>query len=103
MMELKPGSRWKSAVCSAEMVVVRPPNSPGELQCGGSAVVPQSSAGSPDGGVDPAHANGVLIGKRYVDVASGLEVLGAKPGPGSLAFDGRPLTLKEAKPLPASD
>ena len=24
-MELKPGSRWKSAVCDTEVVVVRPP------------------------------------------------------------------------------
>lgn len=102
-MEIKPGSRWKSAVCSAEMVVVRPPSSTGELQCGGVAVRPQASAEAPSGEIDPAHANGVLIGKRYTDVPSGLEVLGAKPGKGSLAFDGRPLTLKEAKPLPASD
>jgi hypothetical protein len=102
-MELKPGSRWKSAVCTAEMVVVRPPTSAGELQCGGAAVVPQASGDAPSGSVDPAHANGVMIGKRYTDPESGIEVLGAKAGPGSLAFDGRALVLKEAKPLPASD
>lgn len=102
-MEIKPGSRWKSAVCTAEMVVVRPPDSAGELQCGGVAVIAQSSTQPPTGEIDPDHANGVLIGKRYIDVPTGLEVLGAKPGKGSLAFDGRPLTLKEAKPLPASD
>ena len=27
-MELKPGSRWKSAVCPAEVVIVRPPKEP---------------------------------------------------------------------------
>jgi hypothetical protein len=102
-MELKPGSRWKSAVCDAQMVVVRPPNTVGTLQCGGAPVLPQADATAPSGDVDAAHANGVLIGKRYVDETSGIEVLGAKPGKGSLAFDGRPLTLKEAKPLPASD
>ena len=102
-MEIKPGSRWKSAVCGAEMVVVRPPNEAGELQCGGVAVVSLSSSELAPGDIHPDHANGVLIGKRYIDVASGLEVLGAKAGKGSLAFDGRPLTLKEAKPLPASD
>lgn len=102
-MELKPGSRWKSAVCDAQMVVVRPPSTAGTLQCGGVPVLPQADAAAPSGNIDAAHANGVLIGKRYVDETSGIEVLGAKPGKGSLAFDGRPLTLKEAKPLPASD
>ncbi len=102
-MELKPGSRWKSAVCDAQLVVVRPPASAGELQCGGSAVLPIDDATAPTGIVDAAFSEGVAIGKRYVDDASGLEVLGAKAGKGSLAFGGRPLTVKGAKPLPASD
>ena len=102
-MEIKPGSRWKSAVCDAQIVVVRPPKVAGELQCGGVAVVPQVDAAAPSGDVHPDHAGGVLIGKRYIDEASGIEVLGAKAGKGSLAFDGRELNLKEAKPLPASD
>jgi hypothetical protein len=38
-----------------------------------------------------------------VDEESGIEVLGAKAGKGSLAYDGRALMLKDAKPLPASD
>lgn len=102
-MQLKPGSRWKSAVCDAQMVIVRPPVSSGELQCGGVAVLPLTDEAAASGNIDPAHADGVLIGKRYTDLTSGLEVLGAKPGQGSLAFNGVPLTLKEAKPLPASD
>ncbi len=102
-MEIKPGSRWKSAVCAAELVVVRPPKTAGELQCGGVAVLPQASTASTLGDVHPDHAKGVLIGKRYTDDESGIEVLGAKAGTGSLAYDGRPLALKEAKPLPASD
>ena len=101
-MELKPGSRWKSAVCSAECVVVRPPKSAGVLGCGGAPVV--SLDGTSSGGdIEPAFSSGVLIGKRYVDEASGIEVLGTKHGQGSLSFDGRALVLKEAKPLPASD
>lgn len=102
-MELKPGSRWKSAVCDAQMVVVRPPSGAGELRCGGTAVLPIDDAAAPTGAVSPDFAEGVAIGKRYIDEESGLEVLGAKAGKGSLAFDGRPLTLKGAKPLPASD
>jgi hypothetical protein len=84
------------------MVVVRPPKGAGELQCGGAAVVALADATS-GGDVHPDHAGGVLIGKRYTDAESGIEVLGAKAGTGSLSIDGRPMTLKEAKPLPASD
>jgi hypothetical protein len=102
-MELKPGSRWKSSVCEAQMVVVRPPQNAGVLECGGMAVLPQSDATPPTGEINADHAEGVLIGKRYFDEISGIEVLGAKAGAGSLSFDGRPMTLKEAKPLPASD
>lgn len=102
-MDIKPGSRWKSAVCTAEMVVVRPPKAAGELHCGGVAVLAHGSTDAPSGTPHADHASGVLIGKRYVDEESGIEVLGAKAGAGSLSYDGRPLTLKEAKPLPASD
>ncbi len=102
-MELKPGSRWKSAVCSAEMVVVRPPKSAGELQCGGHPVVAIADS-VPEGlALSADHSGGVLIGKRYTDEESGIEVLGSKAGQGSLAMDGRVMALKEAKPLPASD
>ena len=102
-MDLNPGSRWKSAVCDAQLVVVRPPSVAGELQCGGAAVVPIDDIKSPAGPVDPGFSDGVAIGKRYVDEQSGLEVLGAKAGQGSLAFNGVPMAIKGAKPLPASD
>jgi hypothetical protein len=102
-MELKPGSRWKSAVCDAQLVVVRPPSAAGELQCGGTAVLTIDDAAAPTGAISTDFAEGVAIGKRYVDEESGLEVLGAKAGKGSLAFDGRAMTVKGAKPLPASD
>jgi hypothetical protein len=45
----------------------------------------------------------ILLGKRYADESSGLEVLCTKPGPGPLTVDGRPLEVKGPKPLPASD
>ncbi|KPF91824.1 hypothetical protein IP81_07035 [Novosphingobium sp. AAP83] len=102
-MDIKPGSRWKSAVCDAQLVVVRPPKQAGELQCGGVAVLELADATAPGGDVHPDHAGGVMIGKRYTDAETGIEVLGAKAGRGSLSFDGRPLQLKDAKPLPASD
>ncbi|WP_246203134.1 hypothetical protein [Sphingomonas lacunae] len=101
-MELKPGSRWKSAVCDGEMVVVRPPSVAGTLACGGHPVLAHGGEGGGQGIVE-GHDGGLLMGKRYVDAESGIEVLGSKPGKGALSFDGRLLTIKDAKPLPASD
>lgn len=100
-MELKPGSRWKSAVSAVEVVVVRPPSGGGVLSCGGVAMVPH---GTPAAEVSAfAGAGETLAGKRYHDADSGLEALCAKGGGGELAFAGRPMTLKDAKKLPASD
>ena len=102
-MELKPGSRWKSAACNAEVIVVRPPKHPVVLECGGAPMM-EMAAAKPEGlTVSPAHAKGVLIGKRYFDEAAGIEVLGSKAGTGSLSIDGQPLSIKEPKPLPSSD
>ncbi len=103
MMELKPGSRWKSAVCGGEMVVVRPPKVAGTLACGGHAVVEFANNGNNGAAVIEGHDGGLLMGKRYIDEDSGLEVLGSKPGKGALSFEGRLMPTKDAKPLPASD
>jgi hypothetical protein len=102
-MELKPGSRWKSAVCDAEFVVVRPPKTGGELACGGTAVVPHSGEKPAGAALSPDHSGGTTVGKRYSDEESGIVVLASKGGAGSLSLDGRPLVLQEAKKLPASD
>ena len=102
-MELKPGSRWKSAVCDGEFVVVRPPKAGGELSCGGAAVVPHASEKPAGGSVSPDHAGGAQLGKRYTDEESGIVILASKGGAGSLALDGRPLAMQDAKKLPASD
>jgi hypothetical protein len=102
-MELKPGSRWRSAVCDAELVVVRPPKAPASLECGGQPVIPHAEA-RPEGASPSAdHSGGVLAGKRYTDPESGMEVLCSKAGAGSLSVDGRPIGAAEAKKLPSSD
>jgi hypothetical protein len=44
-----------------------------------------------------------LIGKRYVDEADTVELLCTSSGTGALTCDGAPMTIKAAKPLPASD
>ena len=102
-MELKPGSRWKSAVCHAEVVVVRPPKTPVVLECGGHPMVPMAGA-KPEGlAISPDHSAGVQMGKRYFDEAASIEVLASKPGQGSLSLNGVALPVKDAKALPASD
>ena len=102
-MELKPGSRWKSAVCDAEFVVVRPPRTPAILQCGGAPVIPHAQAKPAGGALSADHSAGSAAGKRYADPETGLEALCSKAGAGSLAVDGRPIGAAETKKLPASD
>jgi hypothetical protein len=101
-MELKAGSRWRSAVCDTEVVIVRAPGSDVSLECGGAPMVPHD-ADKPGGDVDPSFAGGTQMGKRFADPDSGLEVLATKGGAGSLSLNGEPLNLKDAKPLPSSD
>ncbi len=102
-MELKPGSRWKSAVCDTEIVVVRPPKTTVGLECGGHPVLPHAEAKPAGLELSDEHAAGCQMGKRFADESSGLEVLCSKGGAGSLAIDGKPLEAKDAKKLPASD
>ncbi len=102
-MDLKPGSRWRSAVCDTEVVVVRPPSASAVLACGGHAMTPHGAERSAGLSLDAGHSAGSLLGKRYTDPESGLEALCSKPGAGSLSVDGRPLAMKEAKKLPSSD
>ena len=102
MAELKPGTRIKSAVCATEVMVIAAPGADVEVNCGGVAMIGASDAAE-GGSVDSAHAQGTLLGKRYVNEAGNLELLCVKPGDGSLAAGGETLILKEAKPLPSSD
>jgi hypothetical protein len=52
--------------------------------------------------LDPALSGGAVMGKRYID-ENGAELLVTKAGAGTLAVGDTPMSLKEAKPLPASD
>lgn len=95
---MKPGTRLKSAACSSEVVVIK--HGSGTIECGGT---PMAEDAAGDGTPAGAFATGTVMGKRYVDAAGTVELLCVKPGKGSLALDGTILSLKEAKPLPASD
>ena len=103
MSVLKPGARLRSAVCSTEVMVIQAPARDVAIRCGGAPML--ALDGEPPAGLAlaPEHAQGTLIGKRYVSASGDLELLCTKAGAGSLAVDGAPLTVKGAKPLPSSD
>lgn len=100
-MQLTPGLRLRSQVCSTEMIVVRP--APIVLTCGGPPVIPHNETPADGLSLDQALSAGNQLGKRYTDDSGLLEVLVTKQGAGTLANSDRPLQLKEAKPLPSSD
>ncbi|HTK63528.1 MAG TPA: hypothetical protein VL595_14180 [Pseudonocardia sp.] len=100
-MELKPGLRLRSQVCTTELIVVRPAEV--ELTCGGVPVIGHGEEPGAGLSLDPALSDGTQLGKRYTDDSGALEVLVTKRGDGTLADGDRPLPLKEAKPLPSSD
>ncbi|MCI3274336.1 hypothetical protein [Streptomyces cylindrosporus] len=97
----RPGDQLASTVCTTRVVVVRAPaGRQPALTCGGAPMVPAATAPpAPATGADPV----TLLGKRYVDAEGALELLCTSPGAGELACDGVPMTIKAAKPLPASD
>jgi hypothetical protein len=102
-LELKPGTKLRSVVCSTEVIVVRAPSEAVDLRCGGRALVidaaPAPSDAEPESGFD----EGTLLGKRYTDEAKSFELLCTKAGRGSLSLGDVVLQLSGAKPLPASD
>ena len=66
-MELKAGSRWRSAVCDTEVVVVRAPSGAASLECGGQPMVPHDAEKPAGAQLDPAHSEGTQMGKRFAD------------------------------------
>jgi hypothetical protein len=101
--QLRPGLKLHSAVCDAQVVVVRAPAEPVVLGCGGAPLLAEGE--EPAGAVelDPTLGDGPLVGKRYADEELGLELLCTRAGKGALTCDGRVLAVKGAKPLPSSD
>lgn len=95
---MKPGTKLKSSVCDTEVMVIKAAD--GSIECGGAAMSDEKKS---EGEPAADHANGTLMGKRYVDADGKYELLCVKPGKGSLSVDGEPLVTKDAKPLPASD
>ncbi|BBY46437.1 hypothetical protein [Mycolicibacterium celeriflavum] len=103
---IKNGTRLQSQVCDTQVIVVRSADSLDDLRAGGAPMVPidtqSDEAKASELSLDPDFADGNAMGKRYVD-DNGAEVLVTKAGAGTLSIGSTPLSLKEAKPLPASD
>jgi hypothetical protein len=99
---IKNGTRLKSQVCDTQVIVIRPAESLDDLRAGGAPMLPIGAEKSADVTMDPVFCDGNLMGKRYVD-EGGAEVLVTKAGAGTLTIGQTPLTIKEVKPLPASD
>ncbi len=102
-MALKAGSRFKSAVCDTQVMVIKAPAGEHELACGGAVMIAPTAAAPAGVALDGAHAGDSLIGKRYVNADESLELLCTKGGKGSLSLNGTPLEVKQAKQLPSSD
>jgi hypothetical protein len=97
----RPGDQLASTVCTTRVVVVRvPADRVPVLECGGGPMVAATAGARP---APPAPGAATLIGKRYVDASETVELLCTSSGTGKLSCDGAAMTIKSAKPLPASD
>ena len=102
-MKLRPGQKLHSAVCDAQVVVVRAPATDVEVGCGGAPLLEDGATADAGVSLDGSLGDAALLGKRYADEELGLELLCTRGGAGALTVDGRVLPLKGAKPLPSSD
>lgn len=102
---MKTGQQLKSVVCSTKVIVLRKPNNEAAvLSCGGLPMV--DAASDAQGNQQPADAallGGTVMGKRYGEAESGVQVLCVAAGEGTLAIDGHPLEVEAVKQLPSSD
>jgi len=101
-VKLRAGQKLHSAVCEAQVIVVRAPEDDVELGCGGAPLLDEGEE-LEGATLDVSLGDGPLLGKRYADEDLGLELLCNRAGQGALTVDGHPLLVKGAKPLPSSD
>ncbi len=102
-MLLTVGARLRSAVDDTQVVVIRAPADPVVVTCGGRPLLPIDAEPATGTTITVGHDGGTVLGKRYVDEGSGLELLCTRAGAGALFRDDTPLPIKAAKALPASD
>lgn len=102
-MQLNPGLRLRSQVCSTEVIIIRG-SADVELTCGGEPLVGATAAIEPGSAPAPGLDAGTELGKRYtIEGNDSLELLCTRAGSGSLCVGDTPLVQKGAKPLPSSD
>jgi hypothetical protein len=101
-IQLKAGTRLRSATDACECVVVKAPADAVDLRIGGHPAVAVDAEVTPQS-VEAGFDGGTQLGKRYADEELGLEILCTKPGEGSISVGETVLEIKGAKPLPASD
>jgi hypothetical protein len=102
-MKFRVGQTLSSPVDTTAVIVVRAPEADVEITCAGVPMFDARTGSAPEGTADPAQQGGSQLGKRYADEELGLELLCTKGGEGTLAVNGTPIPLRDAKPLPASD
>ena len=103
MAVLKAGTRFKSAVCDTQVMVVKAPAGEFALHCGGAEMLAGTATAPAGVALDPAHAADTLIGKRYVNADESVELLCTKGGKCALSLNGTAMEIKQAKQLPSSD
>jgi hypothetical protein len=105
-VQIKVGQRLRSVGSPVEVIVISAAAGEADLTCGGLPMVGSGTDVTGTGTGTGSAADGgwsAQLGKRYVSERGDLELLCVKGGAGELAMDGVPLSLKESKPLPASD
>jgi hypothetical protein len=98
-MQTKAGLKLRSNACTTEVIVVRPAAEDVAVTCCGQPMTTDDVTAP----TTAPEQHEILLGKRYTDEVTGIELLCTKPGQGPLAVDGRPVVLKGTKALPASD
>lgn len=101
-MELKVGQTLFGAQDQTAVIVVRAPKADVVVRCGDREMVSEKPE-LRETGDDAAAGDGTVVGKRYIGLDGGLELLCIQPGPSPLSVDGQALEIKQARPLPSSD
>ena len=83
-MKLRPGQKLHSAVCDAQVVVVKAPSGAVEVGCGGAPLLEDGQEADGAAALDRSLGDGSLLGKRYADDDVGLELLCTRAGTGAL-------------------
>jgi hypothetical protein len=97
-----PAQLGKIYISPGGMQLIVTKGGPGNLSDGDVALL-RADAGEKFPAGTAAGTPPLQLGKRYKSPDGAVEILVNKPGPCDLRYEGQPMELKEAKPLPSSD